>query len=175
MIYSNLISFFIIVAAATTIHSSGGQIQELADAARALSPLGPLGEAAFVVGVIGAGFLALPVLAGSTAYAVAEIFGWPEGLGGRAAQERGFYLVLAASLVGGGLISLWPGFHPANALFYSQVLDGILLPVVMLMLLILSNDRQIVGDARNPQWVNWIAGLTILVALAAIFVALLGN
>jgi Mn2+/Fe2+ NRAMP family transporter len=175
MIYSNLISFFIIVAAATTIHSGGEQIQSLGDAARALSPLGAIGEAVFIVGVVGAGLLALPVLAGSTAYAVAEVFDWPEGLGLRRAQARGFFLVLMLSLVGGGLISLWPDFHPADALFYSQVLDGVLLPVVMLILLVLSNDRQIMGQARNPRWVNWIAVLTIMVALAAMFIALIGN
>jgi Mn2+/Fe2+ NRAMP family transporter len=84
-------------------------------------------------------------------------------------------VVLALSLGGGGLISLWPGFHPANALFYSQVLDGVLLPVVMLLLLVLSNDRRIMGDARNPRWVNWMAGLTIIVALAAMFMALIGT
>ena len=175
MIYSNLISFFIIVAAATTIHSGGEQIQTLGDAARALSPLGAIGEAVFIVGVIGSGLLALPVLAGSTAYAVAEVFGWPEGLGSKAAQARGFYLVLALSLAGGGLISLWPDFHPADALFYSQVLDGVLLPVVMLILLVLSNDRHIMGQAHNPRWVNWMAGLTIVVAVMAMFIALLGN
>jgi Mn2+/Fe2+ NRAMP family transporter len=175
MIYSNLISFFIIVAAATTIHSGGEQIQSLGDAARALSPLGAIGEAVFIVGVVGAGLLALPVLAGSTAYAVAEVFDWPEGLGLRRAQARGFFLVLMLSLGGGGLISLWPDFHPADALFYSQVLDGVLLPVVMLILLVLSNDRQIMGKARNPRWVNWIAVLTIMVALAAMFIALIGN
>jgi Mn2+/Fe2+ NRAMP family transporter len=175
MIYSNLISFFVIVAAATTIHSGGEQIQGLADAARALSPLGPFGEVAFIVGVVGAGLLALPVLAGSTAYAVAEVFGWPEGLGERAAQKRGFYLVLAGSLVGGGVIAFWPNFHPAHALFYSQVLDGVLLPVVMLILLVLSNDRHVMGDTRNPRWVNWTAVATIVVSLAAIFVALWGN
>jgi Mn2+/Fe2+ NRAMP family transporter len=175
MIYSNLISFFVIVAAATTIHSGGDQIEGLADAARALSPLGPFGEVAFIVGVVGAGLLALPVLAGSTAYAVAEVFGWPEGLGERAAQKRGFYLVLAGSLVGGGVISFWPNFHPAHALFYSQVLDGVLLPVVMLILLVLSNDRHVMGDTRNPRWVNWTAGATIIVSLAAIFVALWGD
>jgi Mn2+/Fe2+ NRAMP family transporter len=175
MIYSNLISFFVIVAAATTIHSGGEQIQGLADAARALSPLGPFGEVAFIVGVVGAGLLALPVLAGSTAYAVAEVFGWPEGLGERTAQKRGFYLVLAGSLVGGGVIAFWPNFHPAHALFYSQVLDGVLLPVVMLILLVLSNDRHVMGDTRNPRWVNWTAVATIVVSLAAIFVALWGN
>ena len=175
MIYSNLISFFIIVAAATTIHSGGEQIQTLADAALALSPLGAIGEAVFIVGVVGSGLLALPVLAGSTAYAVAEVFDWPEGLGSKAAQARGFYLVLVLSLTGGGLIALWPDFRPAHALFYSQVLDGVLLPVVMLILLVLSNDRQIMGNARNPRWVNWIAVLTIIVALAAMFIALIGK
>jgi Mn2+/Fe2+ NRAMP family transporter len=173
MIYSNLISFFIIVAAATAIHGGGEGIQTLADAARALSPLGDIGEAVFIIGVVGSGLLALPVLAGSTAYAVAEIFDWPEGLGAQAAQARGFYLVLALCLGGGGVISLWPDFHPAKALFYSQVLDGVLLPVVMLLLLVLSNDRQIMGTARNPSWVNWIGVLTIAVALSAMFVALM--
>jgi Mn2+/Fe2+ NRAMP family transporter len=175
MIYSNLISFFIIVAAAATIHNGGEQIQTLADAAQALSPLGKIGEAVFILGVGGSGLLALPVLAGSTAYAVAEVFDWPEGLGSKAAQARGFYLVLVLSLVGGGLISLWPNFRPAHALFYSQVLDGVLLPLVMLILLVLSNDRQIMGPARNPHWVNWLAGATIIVAVAAMFMALIGH
>lgn len=175
MIYSNLIAFFIIVAAAATVHIGSGQIKNVADAARALAPLGRLGEVAFIVGLLGAGLLALPVLAGSTAYAVAELFGWPEGLGAQAAHARGFYVVLAGSLVGGALISLWPNFRPAGALFYSQVLDGVLLPVLILTLLVLSNDRRIVGSARNPRWVNWMAVLTILVALAADFIALLSN
>jgi Mn2+/Fe2+ NRAMP family transporter len=174
MMYSNLISFFIIVAAATTIHGGGEHIQTLSDAARALSPLGSFGEAVFIVGILGSGLLALPVLAGSTAYAVAEVFDWPEGLGAQVAQARGFYVVLALSLAGGGLISLWPDFHPADALFYSQVLDGVLLPVVMLLLLVLSNDRQIMGGVRNPRWVNWMAVLTIIIALTAMFVALIG-
>ncbi len=175
MLYSNLIAFFIIVAAAATIHAGGGRIGTVADAARALAPLGRWGEAAFVVGLLGAGLLALPVLAGSTAYAVAELFGWPEGLGVRVAHARGFYIVLAGSLIGGGLISLWPDFRPADALFYSQVLDGVLLPILMLMLLVLSNDERIVGPARNPRWANWVAILTILIALATDFIALLGS
>ena len=127
-----------------------------------------------MLGFLSAGLLALPVLAGSTAYAVAETFGWPEGLGRSAAHARGFYLVLGASLVGGALIALAPGFHPAAALFYSQVLDGVLLPIIVLMLLILSNDRRVMGRVRNPRWVNAIAGFTILLTLAADVVALIG-
>lgn len=175
MVYSTGIAFFIVVAAAVTIGASSGQISAVADAARALAPLGRWGQAAFIAGLVSAGLLALPVLAGSTAYAVAELFGWPEGLGAREAQARGFYLVLAGSLVGGELITLMPDFRPAGVLFYSQVLNGVLLPVLILMLLVLSNDQQIVGTARNPRWVNWMAVLTILVALAADFIALLGS
>jgi Mn2+/Fe2+ NRAMP family transporter len=175
MMYSNIVAFFIIIAAATTIHRGGEQIQQLADAARALAPLGKFGEAAFLVGLVGAGLLALPVLAGSTAYAIAEVFGWPEGLGHRVAQARGFSLVLLLSLVSGAIISLWPDFHPAAALFYSQVLDGVLLTVVMLLMLILSNDRQIMGEVRNPRWIDWTAGVTIIISLSTITIALIGS
>jgi Mn2+/Fe2+ NRAMP family transporter len=79
------------------------------------------------------------------------------------------------SLVGGAIISLSPDFHPAAALFYSQVLDGVLLPVVMLLLLILSNDRQIMGEVRYPRWTNWTAVLTIVISLSAITIALIGG
>lgn len=172
MIYSNVVAFFIIVAAATTIHAGGGAIQTVRDAARALEPLHRLGEAAFVIGVVAAGLLALPVLAASTAYAFAEVFGWKEGLGVRAGTARGFYLVLGAALVGGGMISMLPDFEPAKALYYSQVLDGVLLPAILVILLMLSNDRRIAGESRNPMWVNWMAALAVLAALAADFAAL---
>ena len=174
MIYSNVVAFFIIVAAASTIHSGGDGITTVADAARALSPLHHFGQAAFVIGIIAAGLLALPVLAASTAYAFAEVFGWREGLGVRDGTARAFYLVLAAALGGGALISLLPDFEPAQALYYSQVLDGVLLPAILLILLVLSNDRRIVGAGnRNPTWVNWMSGLAVLAALAADFAALL--
>jgi len=171
MIYSNVVAFFIIVAAASTIHG-GDAIQTVSDAARALEPLHRVGYAAFVIGVIAAGLLALPVLAASTAYAFAEVFGWKEGLGVQAGTARGFYLVLGAALIGGGLISMLPDFDPAAALYYSQVLDGVLLPAILLILLTLSNDRRIVGESRNPAWVNWMAALAVVAALAADFAAL---
>ena len=167
MIYSNMIAFFIIVAAASTLYLFHIPVETVADAARALAPLGRVGWMAFIIGVISSGLLALPVLAGSTAYAVAEIFNWPEGLGVRVAQARGFYLVLVGGLFGGGLIALLPRFHPVDALYYSQVLDGLLLPVLMALLLALSNDPRIVGDMRNPRWINVTAGLTILITLIA--------
>jgi len=173
MIYSNVVAFFIIVAAAATIHGGGNAISTVADAARALQPLQHFGQAAFVIGVIAAGLLALPVLAASTAYAFAEVFGWREGLGLRAGTARGFYLVLGLALGGGALISLLPDFEPAAALYYSQVLDGVLLPAILLILLALSNDRRVVtSETRNPAWVNWVAGGAVIAALAADFAAL---
>ncbi len=172
MVYSNLIAFAIIVAAATTIHGGGNGIETVADAARALVPLHRLGDIAFIVGIVAAGLLALPVLAASTAYAVAEVFGWREGLDAKAGEARAFNVVLGLALVGGALISLLPGFHPAAALFYSQVLDGVLLPAILAILLVLSNDRRVVGEARNPTWINVVAVLTIIMALAADFAAL---
>ena len=173
MVYSNLVAFFIIVAAAATIHGGGDSIADVADAARALAPLHDLGQAAFVIGIVAAGLLALPVLAASTAYAIAEVFGWREGLGLRAATARAFYVVLGGALGGGALISLLPGFQPARALYYSQVLDGVLLPAILLILLMLSNDSRVVGPGtRNPAWVNWVAGFAVLAALAADFAAL---
>ncbi|NPA92332.1 MAG: divalent metal cation transporter [Chloroflexi bacterium] len=174
MLFSNLIAFFIVVAAAATIHSQGGQIQTVADAAQALAPLGRVGQALFITGFLAAGLLALPVLAGSTAYAVAEAFGWPEGLGAAKAHARGFYAVLVGSLLVGMGLALWPHFRPTEALFYSQVLDGALLPVLMLMLLVLSNDRRIVGEATNPRWINLTAVMTIGLALLANALALFG-
>jgi Mn2+/Fe2+ NRAMP family transporter len=172
VIFSNTIAFAIIVAAAATIHGSGHPIQTVADAARALAPLHRIGDIAFIVGIVAAGLLALPVLAASTAYAVAEVFGWREGLDAEAGTARAFYVVLGLALVGGALISLLPGFQPAAALFYSQVLDGVLLPAILTLLLVLSNDRRVVGRARNPMWINVVAVLTILMALAADFAAL---
>lgn len=172
MIFSNMVAFAIVVAAATTIHSRGDAINSVADAARALAPLRHVGELAFIIGIIAAGLLALPVLAASTAYAVAEVFGWREGLDADAGTARAFYLVLGLALVGGALISLLPDFHPAAALFYSQVLDGVLLPAILTILLVLSNDRRVVGTLRPPTWMNVVAVLTILLALAADFAAL---
>jgi Mn2+/Fe2+ NRAMP family transporter len=119
--------------------------------------------------------LALPVFAGTTAYAVAEVFGWVEGLDEPVAMARGFYIVLGAALLGGATISILPNFNPADALFYSQVFNGVLLPIIMMVLLMLSNDTKVIGTDRSPLWVNIMAVLTIFVALAANFAALFGK
>ena len=166
MVYSNLIAAAIIVAAAAVLHSSGAQVGSVADAARALSPLGRWGYGFFVAGLIASGLLALPTLSGATAYAVAEWMGWPEGLGARPAQARGFYVVFVGGLVMSGLIALVPHFDPGQALYYSQVFDGVLLPLMLTVLLFLSNDVRLTGR-RNPLWINAAAALGIAFAVLA--------
>ncbi len=164
MAYSNLIAAAIVVASAVAFH--GRPPQTVVEAARALAPLGDWGPRLFAIGLLASGLLALPTLAGATAYAVAELFGWPEGLGVRPAAARGFYLVFVLGLFGNGAIALLPGFHPAQALFLSQVLDGALLPLMLAVLLWLSNDRRVV-KTPNPVWVNLFGVLGGLLALAA--------
>lgn len=169
MAYSNLIAAAIVVASAVAFH--GQAPGSVVEAARALAPLGRLGMGFFIVGLLASGLLALPTLAGATAYAVAELFDWPEGLGVRPAAARGFYLVFVLGLVANGAIALLPGFSPAQALYYSQVLDGALLPVMLLVLLWLSNDPRVVPE-RNPVWINLFGGLGALLALLALLLAL---
>ncbi len=166
MVFSNLIAAAIIIASAAVLHGAGLSINTVADAAQSLSPLGRLGWGLFITGFIASGLLALPTLAGSTAYAVAEWMGWPEGLGVRPAQARGFYIVFIGGLALAGVIALVPRFNPAQALYYSQVFDGVLLPLMLTALLFLSNDTRISGR-RNPFWINASAILGITFALLA--------
>lgn len=172
MIFSNLVAAAIIIASAAVLHGAGISINTVADAAQALSPLGRIGWGLFITGFIASGLLALPTLAGSTAYAVAEWMGWPEGLGARPAQARGFYIVFIGGLTLAGVIALVPRFNPAQALYYSQVFDGVLLPLMLTALLFLSNDTRISGR-RNPFWINASAILGITFALLADVAAIL--
>lgn len=173
MIFSNVVSLFIVVAAATALHGKGGDIETVYAASQALAPLGAVGELAFVVGVIGAGLLALPVFAATSAYAIAELFQWSGNLDAAASEARGFYLVLSATVIIGAIISLLPEFDPPDALFYSQVFNGILLPLITLLLLYLANDRQVVGEDRSPSWVNVMAIATILLSCTALLATIL--
>jgi NRAMP (natural resistance-associated macrophage protein)-like metal ion transporter len=149
-IYSNMISFFIIVSTATVFHGRGlTGIATATDAALALEPVaGPLAKTVFALGIIGAGFLAIPVLGIATAYAVSEVFKWRESLSLSFRQAKGFYGVLIASICAGVAVAFM-GIDPVSALLYSQVLNGMLSPVLIVLLLILTNDRKLMGTAGN--------------------------
>jgi Mn2+/Fe2+ NRAMP family transporter len=166
--FSNLIALFIILATAATLHSHGiTQIETSAQAAEALRPIaGDFTFAVFAAGIIGTGLLAVPVLAGSAAYAVAEMLRWPEGLHRRFSEAKGFYGTIIAATIGGVALSFTP-IDPIKALYWVAVINGILaVPLVAIMVMIAANPR-IMGRLTAPWWMLAIGGLTVIVMACA--------
>ncbi|MBI4160328.1 MAG: divalent metal cation transporter [Candidatus Yanofskybacteria bacterium] len=164
MIFSNLITFFIIALSASTLFRAGlGNIETLKDAADALKPLaGEYSYLLFTIGIIGSGFLAIPVLAGSAAYVIAEIFGWSGSLNKSFAKAKEFYGIIIASTVIGLLIPLL-GFHPVKALFYTSILYGIIAPILILMVIHMANNKKVVGEHINSPILNVLGYATFLI------------
>jgi NRAMP (natural resistance-associated macrophage protein)-like metal ion transporter len=166
MVWSNIIAAFIIIAAATTLFAHTMEVETVEQAAMALRPLaGEWAYILFALGVVFSGFLALPVLAGSTSYAVSETFGWREGLNKKLMSAKGFYVVFSLSLIVGALISFLP-INPIMFLFYTQVLDGFLLPFLVVLLLLLCNNRKVVGEYTNTKMKNTIGVLLLLILVS---------
>jgi NRAMP (natural resistance-associated macrophage protein)-like metal ion transporter len=172
--YSNLIALFIIIATAATLHASGiTDIATTSQAAEALRPIaGAAAFAIFAVGIIGTGMLAVPVLAGSAAYAVCEAFDWTEGLDRKLRDARAFYGVIAgATLIGLGLNFV--SFDPIRALYWSAVLNGLLAAPLMAMMLLIATNRRIMGTLGlgwGMQAMGWLATAVMLVASVAFIV-----
>jgi NRAMP (natural resistance-associated macrophage protein)-like metal ion transporter len=174
--FSNLVAFFIILTTAVTLHAAGGgeALKTAADAAKALQPLaGNLAFVLFALGIIGTGLLAIPVLAGSAAYAVAETFQWRASLESKPRQARKFYLVLGiATLIGISLNFL--GLDPIRALFWSAVINGVVAVPLMVMLMIMSANKVIVGKfslPRSLRIVGWSATIVMFLASLAFIVS----
>lgn len=172
--YSNLISLFIIFATAATLHANGiTDIQSSAQAAEALRPIaGGLAFAVFACGIIGTGLLAVPVLAGSAAYAVCETFDWVEGLDHKPKEAKAFYgvIVLATVL---GLAVAFTGIDPIKALYWSAVLNGLLAAPLMATMLLIATSRDIMGTLTLPRSiavVGWLATLAMAAASIAFLV-----
>jgi NRAMP (natural resistance-associated macrophage protein)-like metal ion transporter len=167
--FSNLIAFFIILTTAVTLHASGtGKgIQTAADAAKALQPLaGPLAFGLLAIGIIGTGMLAVPVLAGSAAYAVAETFQWHASLESRPRQAGKFYLVLSAAIVI-GIVLNFVGIDPIRALYWSAVVNGVVAVPLMFMLMLMSTKKAVVGKFALPPYLRaagWAATAVMLLA-----------
>ena len=172
--FSNLVGLSIIIATAATLHRAGiTHIASAEQAAAALRPLaGDLAFFAFSAGIIGTGLLAVPVLAGSAAYAVGEAFGKPVGLSRRPREARTFYAVIAGATLIGTAIHFSP-VDPMAALVASAVLNGLLVVPILAALLIVGSSRRIMGSARPSWWLRALAGTTVLVmaATAAALVA----
>jgi NRAMP (natural resistance-associated macrophage protein)-like metal ion transporter len=160
--FSNLIAFFVILTAAVTIHNSAsaGGIETAADAAKALEPLaGRFAFLLFALGIIGTGLLAIPVLAGSSAYAVSETFRWRASLESKPARAPKFYLAIGiATVLGLSLNSL--GLNPIRALYWSAVINGIVAVPLMIVLMMMSDNSKVVGQFLLTPYLRalgWIA------------------
>jgi NRAMP (natural resistance-associated macrophage protein)-like metal ion transporter len=168
MLFSNLIMYFIILTTAATLHAHGKTVIATAqDAAEALRPLA--GEGAywlFSLGLIGAGMLGVPVLAGSSAYAVSEAAMWQGSLADRPRLARGFYAVIAVGLLL-GLALDYAGINAMAMLFWSAVLNGVLAPPLIVIVLLLTSSRRIMGSRLNPQWLKVLGWSTVAVMTAA--------
>lgn len=171
MLLTCVVFYFIILTTGTVLFNGGlHDIQTVEDAAAALRPVA--GEQAywlFAIGVIGTGMLAIPVLAGAVSYIFAEAFGWEEGLNKKYYEAKGFYAVMAVSL-GLGLVFDYSGVSPIDALLLAAVLYGLTAPVLIAMVLHISNNAAIMGTFVNGRWSNLFGGLAVvLMALAAAF------
>lgn len=174
MLFCNLVFYFVILAAASTLHPAGmTNIQSATEAAQALRPLaGNMATILFAIGLIGAGLLAVPVLTGSAAYAVAETFGWRSGLDEKPRHARKFYAVIAASTLVGVLID-FAGINPISALFWTAVINGVIAPPLLVVVMLVSNDRRVLGDRINGTWTNivgWLATAVMFVAATGMFI-----
>jgi Mn2+/Fe2+ NRAMP family transporter len=171
MAFSNIIAFFIMLTTAVTLYTHGlHDIQTSAQAAEALRPIG--GEFTFLLfagGIIGTGMLAVPVLAGSAAYAVAEIFNWSSSLGLELKAAKGFYAIIALATLVGVLLDFSP-IDPVKALLWSAVINGVISVPLMIAMMRIATQQKVMGRfviGVRLKWLGWLAtGVMAAAALA---------
>jgi Mn2+/Fe2+ NRAMP family transporter len=174
MLFCNLVFYFVIVSAGATLHVSGQtNIQSATAAAQALRPLaGNFATVLFGIGLIGAGLLAIPVLTGSAAYAVAETFDWPSGLDEKPRHAKKFYGIIAASTLIGVAIDFL-GINPITALFWTAVINGVVAPPLLVVVMLVSNNKRVMGRRTNglaTNIVGWLAAAVMSAAAIGMFV-----
>jgi NRAMP (natural resistance-associated macrophage protein)-like metal ion transporter len=173
MAFSNVVAFFIILTTAVTLHvSSIKGIETAADAAKALQPLaGRWAFALFATGIIGTGLLAVPVLAGSVAYAVAETLHWRASLEAEPKGARKFYGILGTAVVG-AIVLNFVGIDPIKALYWSAVVNGVVAVPLMCILMSMATSKAVIGKFVLPAYlriVGWLATVVMLLASAGFF------
>ena len=171
MAFSNLIALSIMVTAAATLHAAGKtDIQTSAQAAEALRPIaGAFAEVIFALGIVGTGLLAIPVLAGATAYAVGEGRRWPVGLARKPKTAVAFYSVLALSAAIGIALN-FSSINPISALYWSAVINGVLAVPVMVLLMIMARRKDVMGHfvVGGPlYWLGWLSTAAMLLSVLA--------
>jgi NRAMP (natural resistance-associated macrophage protein)-like metal ion transporter len=179
MAFSQIIMWAIITTTAGSLHAHNiTDIQTADQAAKALQLLvktfpnaGEISKAIFAVGIIGTGLLAIPVMAGSSAYVLSDVFGWKQGLNKKFSQAKAFYFVIAASTI----IGLWINFStvdPIKALVYTSVINGLVAPPVIVAIISVANDKMILKGNVNSKLQNIIAWLTVVIMAVSIVIFL---
>ena len=168
MLFSNAVMYFIILATAATSHQAGKtDIQSATQAAEALRPVA--GNAAYIMlalGLIGAGFLSVPILTGSAAYAVAEALGWKHGLNEKPRRAKLFYAVIATS-TGLGMLINFIGINPIKALVWTAVINGFLAPPILVVIMLIANNKAVLGREVNSRLANVMGWVTTTAMFAA--------
>lgn len=168
MTFSNVIMFFVMAVTASVLFGQGVEIHSMADAATSLRPFaGQMAEFLFALGVFGTGMLAIPVLAGSAAYALSEILNLTEGLHKKWYQARGFYTIIAVSTLI-GLSMNFLGINTVDFLIWAAAINGFVSPILIAAVLLLANSKQLMGKHTNKFWSNLGAVLTLIFFLVAI-------
>ena len=166
--FSGFVMYFIILTTGTVLYKSGiHQIDTVEQAAMALKPLaGDMAYVLFAVGIVSTGLIAIPVLSGSLAYIFSETFGWEQGLNKKFHEAKGFYLIISFSLLV-GLSLNYIGISPIDALIYTAILYGMTAPVLIVIILHISNNKEIMGENTNSTLSNALGlGALIIMTLA---------
>jgi len=168
MLFASLVFYFVILASAATLHATGKtKIETAVEAAQALRPLSSgVASILFAVGLIGSGVLAVPVLTSSSAYALCETFKWKSGLSEKLRGAARFYAIIAVSTLVGVIVNFLK-IPPVTALFWAAVINGILAPPLLVIIMLVSNNREVMGARVNGLLTNFIGWATVAVMAAA--------
>lgn len=170
MSFSGFVMYFIILTTGTVLYNGGvHQIDTVEQAAAALKPLaGNFAYLLFAIGIIGTGLIAIPVLSGSISYIITETFGWEQGLDKKFHEAKAFYIVIAISLLLGLLLN-YIGISPVKALLYTAILYGLTAPVLIAIILHISNNKKVMGDFTNSRFSNILGfGALLIMTVAAV-------
>jgi NRAMP (natural resistance-associated macrophage protein)-like metal ion transporter len=170
--FSHITALFIVLATAATLHAHGvTNIETAAQAAQALRPIaGDLAFALFAVGIIGTGLLAVPVLAGSAAYAVSETFGWVEGLDRKPREAKAFYGAITVATLAGVAMNFL-AIEPMKALYWAAVVNGLLAPPLMVVTMLIARNPKVMGELVIPRWLTFGGWLStaVMFVVAGVF------
>jgi Mn2+/Fe2+ NRAMP family transporter len=169
-VFAMLISFFIVISTAATLHTRGLPVETAADAARALAPVaGQYAQTLFAVGLLGAAMLAVGVLPLSTAYSISEALGFEKGVSRSFREAPIFLSIFTVLIILGALVAMIPGLPQIRLLLITQCINGLLLPVILVAVLRLINNREVMGERRNGPLYNFLAwAITLVVSLLSL-------